>query len=152
MMCEMCGTDTYLVKATIEGTTLNVCEKCAKFGIVIPGSNITQQEKKEIKIKVEPQVIYEIVNNYAIIIKDAREKSGLKQEELALKLSEKVSEIHNIESGRLKPPFKVAVKIEKFFGIKLIEQVIEQSSNKINFKENGITIGDLIKLKKSKNE
>jgi putative transcription factor len=152
MMCEMCGKDTSLVRATIEGTTLNVCEKCAKFGNIAPGFNINKQDNKELKIKIEPQIVYEIVDDYALLIKTAREQLGLKQEELASRLSEKVSEMHNIESGKLKPSFKVAVKIEKALGIKLIEQVIEQNPNKINFKENGITIGDLINMKKSKNE
>jgi putative transcription factor len=149
--CEMCGSDTNLVKATIEGTTLNVCGRCAKFGNISPGENI-QKKEKEVKIKIEPQIVYEIVNDYSLLIKNAREKLGLKQEELALRLSEKVSEIHNIESGKLKPSFKVAVKIEKVLGIKLIEQIMEQTPNKINFKESGITIGDLINMKKSKNE
>ena len=150
--CEMCGIDTNLVRATIESTTLNVCERCAKFGNISPGDSIQKKEKKELKVKLEPQIIYEIINDYASIIKTAREKLGLKQEELAFRLSEKVSEMHNIESGRLKPSFKVAVKIEKILGIKLIEQVIEQNLNKINFKESEITIGDLINMKKSKNE
>ncbi|PLW79508.1 hypothetical protein C0585_07370 [Candidatus Woesearchaeota archaeon] len=32
MLCDMCGKDTKLSKYSIEGTVLNVCSVCGKYG------------------------------------------------------------------------------------------------------------------------
>lgn len=150
--CEICGSEKNLVEAIVEGVILTVCEDCAKYGKVVKVKKLDQPKKREVKIRVEPEVTYEIVSDYASIIKISRERRGLKQDELALKISEKASEIHNLESGKLKPSFNLARKLEKFFGIKLIEEMIDDKSTRINLKDKEITIGDLIKFKKSKNE
>ena len=34
MKCEMCGKETNLVRARIEGAEMTVCEKCSRFGTV----------------------------------------------------------------------------------------------------------------------
>ena len=148
----MCGDDKNLSNVIIEGVMLTVCENCARYGRVVKIDNFKQKHRKEIKIKIAPEITFEIVNDYSSKIKNARERFGLKQDELALKISEKSSELHNLESGKLKPSFNLARKLEKFLNIKLIEEIKEEKSPKINFKDNEITIADLIKFKKSKNE
>jgi len=148
----MCGSDKNLSNAVIEGVMLTVCENCAKHGRVVKISRIEQKQKKEVKIRTESEITYEIITDYYSKIKNAREKLGLKQDELALKISEKASELHNLESGKLKPSFNLARKLEKFLNIKLIEEIKEEKPSKINFNDNEITIADLIKFKKTKNE
>ncbi|MBI2670955.1 TIGR00270 family protein [Candidatus Woesearchaeota archaeon] len=152
--CEMCGSNKNLTEAIVEGVMLTVCENCARFGKVVEVKIIGESYSKTHvqKNNLRPEVLYDIVNDYSNKIKGARETMGLKQEELALKISERASEIHNLESGKLKPSFQLARKLEKFLNIKLIEQIVEDKLSKINFKDKNITIGDVIKLKKSKNE
>ena len=79
----------------------------------------------------------------------ARERSGLKQEELAKKLNEKESIISSIESGKFKPSINLAHKLEKFFNINLIEELGGEEFELSSSEGSGMTIGDMIKIKKS---
>lgn len=150
--CEMCGSTKDLTNAIVEGVSLTVCENCAKFGKIIVARKTEKPSYEKKALTAEPQIVYEISNDYSTKIKEAREIMNLKQEELALKISEKTSEIHNLESGKIKPSFQLARKLEKFFNIAIIEQLRDEKPTKINFKDSNVTIGDIIKLKKAKNE
>ncbi|MEK6974481.1 MAG: multiprotein bridging factor aMBF1 [Nanoarchaeota archaeon] len=150
--CEMCGSTRNLTNAIVEGVSLIVCENCAKFGKVIVARKTEKSSYEKKSFTVEPQIVYEIVSDYYTKIKEARERMNLRQEELALKISEKTSEIHNLESGKIKLSFQLARKLEKFLNIAIIEQLKDEKPTKINFKDSNVTIGDIIKLKKSQNE
>ena len=56
--------------------------------------------------------------------------------------------IHQLESNKLKPSFKLAKKLEVFLNITLISQFEQNLSKKeesIDFKNDAVTIGDLLK-------
>ena len=149
----MCGKETSLFRAVIEGTQLKVCGGCGKFGRVIDQIRAPEKEnKKKIEKQVEEELerIDTIVPDYPKKVKDARESLGLKQEALAQKINEKESVIHKIETGHYEPNLALAKKIEKFLNITLIEeQEIEKAKDKVMPSSSGsLTIGDLIKLKK----
>ncbi len=145
MQCELCGSNKNLVKALIEDSTLNVCIDCARFGKIIS----TQKQEKVIpKYKENKQEEIElIINDYAKLIKNAREKLNLKQEELAKKISEKISVIHSVESGHLEPEINLAKKLEKFLNLRLINKIKTAPMNKKETKTGSLTIGDIIKIK-----
>ena len=72
----------------------------------------------------------------------------LKQEELARRLAEKESVIHHIESGNFVPSLALARKLEKCLGITLVEiPQLEREKQHINFRDDALTIGDLLKKK-----
>ena len=151
--CEMCGAKTKLYNCVIEGANLLVCERCSKFGEIIRVYEVKKQERLfSRKPKVNVQEELEIVDDFAVKIKDLREKQNLKQEELALKINEKVSLIHGLESKRIVPSFDIARKLQKFFGVNLIEKLEMVGSSSLDLKDQGLTIGDLIKIRKSKNQ
>ena len=145
--CDMCGREGNLNQAIVEGSLLNVCDNCARFGKVI----LIKKAVKEIKHDKKPtrrttELINIIVEDYPKEIKEAREKQGLKQEELAKKINEKESLIHKLETGHLQPTILIARKLEKVLNIKLIELYEEQHEG-LNFKDAAVTIGDLVRLK-----
>lgn len=142
--CELCGSSRNLVKAIVEGSILNVCENCAHFGKAITLSK-NQQQVKNVK-KTTTEIVNVINPDYPTFIKNAREKIGIKQEELAKKIDEKVSVIHKLETGHLQPTISLAKKLEKTLNIKLIE-VYQETNEKLNFKNKELTIGDLVNLK-----
>ena len=142
--CELCGNSGNLVKAIIEGSLLNVCENCAKFGKAIVIKQISLPTKP---IKQKTTEIINIINpDYPKLIKESREKLSLKQEDLAKKIDEKLSVIHKLETGQLQPTMLLAKKLEKTLNINLIE-VYQETHEELNLKDKGLTIGDLIKLK-----
>ena len=145
--CEMCGYDRELVDAIVEGATMSVCLECSKFGHVIP-INQPVVDKKMTMIKEDESVdaIDIVVEDYSDKIKKAREKKGITQEELAKSIAEKESVVHQLESAKLKPNFKLANKLEVFLNITLIDNVetkLKKDKN-VNFKDSTVTIGDLI--------
>lgn len=148
----MCGKEAILLKVLVEGSTLNVCETCSRHGKILENIDNNTERRHISKIAIEPQIAYEIIADYSERIKKAREQLNLKQEDLAFKIAEKVAEIHKLESNRIKPSFKLARKLEKFLNIQLIEQTLENKPNKLNFKDGNLTIGDILNLKKNKNE
>lgn len=155
MQCDMCGKETdVLYKTEIEGAVMYVCKECSKFGKVLSvkrsfAEKKKVEKKKERKVEPEVDIVEEIVDDYNTIVKNAREKRGLKQEELAKKISEKVSLIQKIETGDIEPSIKVARKLEKFLKIKLIETIRLEKTKPKTTKESGkLTIGDIIEVKK----
>lgn len=149
--CDMCGKKVeFLNQAIVEGTMLSVCESCSEFG------KIVKVEKPHIEESKKPQkiiptstttMIDAIIEDWASKIKNAREKLGLTQEDLAQKIAEKESVIHNVESGHLEPSIKLAKKFEQFFRITLIEKIKEEHKTNIDLRSSNITIGDLLKMK-----
>ena len=151
MQCDLCGAETEnLFRAIVEGTELNVCKDCAKYGKVIEKKPIKEETKKQLTKTIEPEkeIIQVIVPDFAQRIKKKRESLGLKQKEFAKKISEKESLIHNIETGSFEPSISLAKKLERFLKIKLIEEYEEEHKKGSKTKTEGFTVGDLIKVKK----
>ena len=147
--CEICGKKyDNLNRALVEGVIIDVCGNCGKFGKVFETKKIAESQKKVFVRKSAPEE--SIVDNYNEIIKKAREKKGLKQEELAKEIAEKESIIHKIETGSLKPSVTLARKLEQFLNIKIIEIIEDKKEISFNSKDGEMTIGDLLKVQKRK--
>lgn len=143
--CEICGEERELVKAIVEGSLLDVCEECSKFGNTIVVKKIQKEEKAVKKQTVD--IINIISPDYPRLIKESREKLGLKQKDLALKLNEKESVVHKLETGSLRPTILLARKLERTLNISLIE-LYQDTHESLNLKDDKLTIGDILKLKK----
>ncbi|MBN2458818.1 TIGR00270 family protein [Candidatus Woesearchaeota archaeon] len=162
-MCDMCSSEDKVYRIELEGSMLNVCEKCASFGRVIgkirPEEAPKQKKRQEQKAKEElslakarkeTETIQMIVPSYPELIRKSREKMGLKQEDFAKKLNEKESVIQKLESGIMKPSIDLARKLERFLKVRLVDEIeVEAGSTGMKAKgSEGLTIGDLINIKK----
>lgn len=154
MQCDMCGSESdSLCRAIIEGVELTVCRPCSKYGKFLGPVSAAEAEKKQTKEKAKPklpekEIIELIVKDYSKLIKDKREKLGLKQKELAQKIAEKESIIHKLESGNFTPSLTLARKLERFLKIRLVEQHEEVPSIQPKTKPGTLTIGDFVKVRK----
>lgn len=158
MPCEMCGKqveDSELFYSKIEGSIIKVCEGCKDFGIVLKRvayrSREILEKKQSIMPKLQPEEEEMVIENYAEVIKNAREKKGIKQEDFAKMINEKDSLVHKIETGHMEPSIELARKIEKFLTIHLVEQVKMQAYEKSYGEKktsDELTVGDIIKIKK----
>jgi putative transcription factor len=142
----MCGTDTKTFPALIEGVELNVCQNCSSFGQLIKKQQPLREQRVEKNIRPQREIIQAIREDYSNIIRDKREKLGLKQQEFAKFLSEKESLIHKIESGTYVPSIELARKIERQLGIPLVEEK-EVTPQHITSKKETFTIGDVVKVR-----
>ena len=143
-VCEMCGRDTQLFSALVEGTRLNVCATCGKFGKML------KMPERFVKAPVQkaPEVIEVVVSDYAQKIGRAREKSGMTQKDFAHSLNEKESVVQKLEAGSFSPPISMAKKLEKMLKIKLVEVEEEEKAEPQKKGSGPVTIGDLINVKK----
>lgn len=159
----MCSSPEAVYRIELEGSRLNVCERCSSYGKMIgrlqpeqveeikskkPRPNFFQEQKPEKKTSS----VQLIVSDYPKLIKGAREKLGLKQEQLGKKIAEKESVIHKLESGSMKPGMDLARKLEKFLKISLVENVELDESGAVpsagSGSSEGMTLRDMIKIKK----
>lgn len=147
--CELCGKQSELTNAIIEGSMVSVCKECLKFGKVVPikKPNTYYENRPGKKLIIKKSEVTEmVVSNYAQLIKQARESLNLKQKKLAKMLGVKESLLHKIESSHFKPTITLAKKFELFFKIKLIETYEEkEQTREVNLSTTSLTIGDLIK-------
>jgi putative transcription factor len=152
----MCGKEANLVKARIEGTVLELCEQCAKFGEIISKPEIRSKEipaPRPVFVPKRKEIVQMITSDYAQKVRNAREKLGLTQEEFAKKLNEKWSIMQKIESGQFKPSIDLARKLERVLGIELIEQYEEGGEIPLptpTKKGGEFTLGDFVKDKRKK--
>jgi putative transcription factor len=96
----------------------------------------------------EAETVNELADDYPERIRHAREQHGWKQEEMAQKMSEKLSLVQKVERGDIKPDDALVKKLEKTLGISLMEKVSLVKPEKKAMAGKGITLEDCIKTSK----
>ncbi|MFX0134320.1 MAG: multiprotein bridging factor aMBF1 [Candidatus Hodarchaeota archaeon] len=158
--CDICGRPIFgkPVYKYIEGAKLEVCQNCSKFGKSVkapktPRSTIPRylkRKKAQFKRRDYTGDIF-LIENFGRIIKEAREKKNLTQNEFARILQEPLSLLRRIEQNKINPSLKVIKKIENQLNISLTEKHIEEEIPKPRKKpSSGTTIGDVVQIKKKK--
>jgi len=124
---------------------------------------LVQDSKKT--VQQEPEYIF--VQGYGQMVKNARERQGLKQEDFAKKINEHKSLIHQVESEHIKPNIIFARKLEKALHIKIVDEVKPGSDGSEDSKDSkerlilgptgrlgqkpkgeGLTLGDMMTIRK----
>ncbi|GAA5819887.1 MAG: TIGR00270 family protein [Methanobrevibacter sp. CfCl-M3] len=169
MRCEICGEvieDDKPIKTKIDGSVLDVCKNCSKFGKIQKApskpktvvkkdkpknnSNVSGNvAKKPVRTMANDEPKDELVEEYNIIIKDKREFQGLSREQLASKINEKASVVGRVESGKMIPDIHLVKKFEKALKITLIEKIAEfDLKENLKSDKGEPTLGDIVKIKK----
>ncbi len=167
MPCEMCGKEVpRLRRVQIGGTTLEVCNECARFG-----EDTAPSVPKEEPVATGPAAVaappaktfvhhgrkkdalsrseMELADDYNRRIIEGRRRKGLTQEELAKRINEKKSVISRLETGEMRPPDRLVKTLEKELDVKLMERVEYQvETSKKRVATGGVTLGDLIRMEK----
>ncbi|MDD4878669.1 MAG: multiprotein bridging factor aMBF1 [Candidatus Nanoarchaeia archaeon] len=152
--CEICGKATALCRCIIEGCEMSVCNVCSKYGerksdfsMPLVGKKKDARKEKPMETRREDEKEIVVSSGAGNRVKDAREKKGLTQEQLAKAIAERSSVIQRIEAGHMAPAIATAEKLEKFLGIKLFEEMEAVEIQKGNSENEGFTIADLLKKK-----
>ncbi len=162
MACEMCGREIPIAATIeVEGATMRVCAGCARFGRVIappPPANAPPSrggiaaglESRQRRMTEKPAALEsedELVPDFGERVREARERKRVSLDDLARAVNERKSLLAKVETGSFHPDPTLARKLEASLGIKLREKVEEVHTQKYQ-PRGGITIGDLIKMKK----
>lgn len=159
VVCGICGETEATRKILVEGTVLNVCVTCAKFGEEVR----TPQEAKRKQgggSEEEDEVEHEIVPDFGKLIRLARERLELSQPAFGKLVNEKESVILRMESGKMVPDLKTARKLERALKLKLVLEPAEVKAAAAGGKKAataaagaekkgkaGLTLGDVVKVK-----
>ena len=106
--CEICGKVSYLRKVKIDGAYLYACNRCIRK---------RNNKKNALKFKIR-----HVRDDYDKVIKMARVKLGITQDELAEKMEVNSTLIQLLELGKYKPDESFAKKLESLLNIKLVEE------------------------------
>ncbi|WP_433630653.1 multiprotein bridging factor aMBF1 [Halomicrococcus sp. NG-SE-24] len=174
VQCEMCGAETSSPKTVkVEGAELDVCDNCADFGTEVQTQDTSSTSTKYSTSSSSSSTsstsgssssggggssrtrrsdmfddMDELAQDYDDRIRNARESTGLSQEDLAKELNEKASLIRKLERGDVLPSDDVQTKLERELDISLSaggsggdEEWSGGSST------GGTTLGDVVKRK-----
>ncbi len=171
MSCDICGEELFgrSRKIAVEGAVLDVCSRCAHLGKpyappamgMLPRPSIrtkdTQRAPRAIarppaaRVSTLPRTYEELdlVDGFGKKIRDARERSGMTQAELAARVKERLSILQKIELEKMKPNTALCVSLEHVLRITLLapRKEIPVSAVRID-KVGGLTLGDVLKLKR----
>ena len=147
MECQLCGQDfSNLNKAEVEGSVIDVCDKCLKFGTkVIESKPVYKPIGKRIELKELVDTDLILIAGYGDKIKKAREIKGLTREQFSNKINEKESVIKRIEEEEMGPSDEMTKRIESFLGVSLREKHEEYRARKEE-KKRDLTVGDIVKV------
>ena len=149
MRCEVCGKPIRgePIYRVIEGARMMVCPECARFGTEWkpPPSRPKRRRRSDLLEEVES---LQPVEGYGDLIRRARERMGLTQEELGMKLGEKASVIRKLEREELVPDRRLAEKIKRVLRIEILAPEAPAPAIIGVGKPPEVTIGDIIKLRR----
>jgi putative transcription factor len=167
LFCEICGSEIVGKpgRALVEGATMVVCSDCAGLGTALPGFPDRPRARSPMVPRIVPSRTTgdrlprtidesELLDDYPRIIKQAREKIGLSQQQLAFKAKETVTMIQKIELGKMQPPMRLAVELEHILRVKLVASKAEVEIPTPPIRQtgdDGPTLGDIAIVRHKEN-
>lgn len=149
--CELCGSPTggRPYKALVDGVEMILCASCY-LKLSRTGRAVLVSERRRRSSVTRPRPprklpleAYDIVEDYYIRIREAREARGWSTAVLAQKLRISESMLRKIEQGKLKPSIELARRMEKLLRIKLLESLDEDESYEYSGSTT-VTLGDIV--------
>ncbi len=159
MQCELCGKEITGKPrhVVIEGAELDTCSFCGTLGTEVRRPHSPGGHKPYVKpIAMRPRARYadiyqqmhgELDPDFAHIVREARERAHLTQEQLAGKIMEKALVIKKIERKELAPDDKLRKKLENALDINLLIDVSAEHAKRGRHSDN-LTLGDIAVVKR----
>jgi putative transcription factor len=135
--CEVCGSPLPAVPSRVEidGAVMVVCASCARLGkpVWTPSAKARQdtpQAALRSFAQSPAEAEYEVDPEYNVVIRQAREKMGLSQEQLGKLINEKPSVIRMVETKKLMPDGTLTRKLMHQLKVNLLVSVGELEGRK----------------------
>ncbi|HYR04272.1 MAG TPA: multiprotein bridging factor aMBF1 [Nitrososphaerales archaeon] len=138
--CEVCGSPLRASpnRVEIDGAIMVVCNNCARLGkqvgpaapaVSVISNRVVRTNPVQNMLRTMAQrpteQEYELDPEYHLLIRQAREKLGLPQEQLGKLINEKPSVIRMVESKKLKPDITLTRKLMHELKINLLVSLSE---------------------------
>jgi len=138
--CEVCGSPLRASpnRVEIDGAIMVVCNNCARLGrqvgpaapaVSVISNRVVRANPAQNMLRTMAQrpteQEYELDPDYHLLIRQAREKLGLSQEQLGKLINEKPSVIRMVESKKLKPDITLTRKLMHELKINLLVSLSE---------------------------
>ena len=162
MRCEVCGREIFGSPnyRVIEGGKLTVCGQCAQFSTQewdptrpqarkTPTRRRSAQPAPRRRSDIDSAESLELVDDYGMLIKKARQKKGLSVEDFARQIREKESVVKKLEKENMNPPMNLVKKVQNSLGIMILEEGAAKSGSVLTRPMGPRTLGDMIKIKDS---
>jgi putative transcription factor len=147
MECEICGAEGAGYIILVEGAKLSVCRDCSGAGKLLRAPVPPRQAAPAHAAKLE----LEVADGYGRMIAEARKRMGLPLEVLAERINEKHSFLERVEHERTLPDEKLARRLEKELGIKLLQEVSSGAPVDVKGRQGaGMTLGDILEIEQRK--
>jgi len=144
MECEICGAEGAGYVILVEGAKLSVCSDCSGAGKLLRAPAPPRDESAPARLG---RVELEVADGYGALILGARKRMGLPLEVLAERINEKHSFLERIEHEKTLPDEKVARKLERELGIKLLQEVSSGTAVDVKDRQGkGMTLGDILEI------
>ena len=151
MHCELCGKEILgkPKRVIVEGAELETCAACAGLGTEIrrsqtligPTNKVTAHTRTRYR-DIYRQMEGELDPDFDDIVKNARKRAGITQEQLAAKIMEKALVIKKIERKELTPDDKLRKKLEKALNVNLLIEIGREKAQRGKPSGN-LTLGDV---------
>ena len=145
------------MKVIIEGAKVVVCHRCAKLGkpYVEPPPRRVSQWASAVRYSPRPARStarqdldeFEVIEDCGTKIREARERMGLTQQDLATRVKERLSIIQKVESGKIAPDMKLCRELEHSLRIVLLTPRVEVPTSTGVVAAPGLTLGDIVRVK-----
>ncbi len=120
--CTLCGKNVdALNRVELEGTIVEVCDSCVKFGRAVE-TKLYKPMTKKLQLTKLAENNTELAVDYGTRVKKAREARTLTRAEFAQAINERESVIKRVEGQTMAPDDMLARKIERFLEIRLKEK------------------------------
>jgi putative transcription factor len=139
-----------------------VCKHCAGLGTELPnpparptiGTAFASKARPPVGRLPREYVESDLIEDYSRVIKEAREKVKLSQQDLAMKAKAKLSVIQKIEIGKIEPPIPLSRELEHILHVKLLvpREEIEVPIASLNQEVQSVSIGDVAIVKGNEDE
>jgi putative transcription factor len=151
MHCELCGKEILgkPKRVVVEGAELETCDACGSFGTEIrrpqtfvgPTSRVASHSRTRYR-DIYQQMEGELDPDFSEIVKNARLRAGITQEQLAAQIMEKALVIKKIERKELTPDDKLRKKLEKALNVSLVIEIGREKAHRGKSSGN-LTLGDV---------
>jgi putative transcription factor len=163
--CEVCGSTIYgpPKRIVIESSRLLVCSRCSSLGqpdprreerIVSstrqaagPLSSTRTVKPTSTRLPAEVEEL-EIADDFPDLVKRAREKSKMSQQDLARMVKERLSIIQKIELGKMTPDLRLTHALEHVLKVRLLQPRSEPEAPADRSGGPRLTISDVVQYRK----